>query len=77
MLKKLLIRWANRRSYRLAVKEADKKRAMTFKKYFVIFLAAEFQVVSKQRLKDLQKKKFFKPGISFRKLEKMAVYTTK
>jgi len=76
-IKKFLQRWGNRRSFKQAVKEADLKRSITFKKYFVIKLAGEFHAVSKQRLKVLHKANYFKRGVNYRQIEKMAVYTTK
>lgn len=77
MIKRFLKQWANRRSFRQAVKQADGLRAKTFKKYFVIKLEGEFRVFSKQRLKLLHKTRFFNKGISMAKLESCAVYTTK
>jgi hypothetical protein len=74
---KLIKVWANRRSYRAAVKQAQALRSQNFKKHFVIFWNGEFNAVSKQRLKDLHKNGSFKRGVSFRQLERMVVYTTK
>lgn len=77
LLTKFLQKWANRRSFKEAVKQADLKRSITFKKYFVIKLAGEFHAVSKQRLKTLHKTNYFKKGVNYRQIERMAVYTTK
>ena len=77
MLKRLIQRWAHRRSFKAAVREANFKRSIDFKKYLVIFLNGEYCAFSKQRLKTLHKQGCFKKGIPFRKIEKMVVYSTK
>ena len=75
-MKKLIQIWANRRSYRSAVKEAKLRRAKDFKKYLVIFISGEYRAVSKQHLKTLYKKGVFSKGVPFRKIESYAVYAT-
>ncbi|MGN6604552.1 MAG: hypothetical protein ACTHK8_18985 [Ginsengibacter sp.] len=75
-IKLFIKRWANRRSYKIARKEADRRRAKDFKKYLVIYLNGEFRCVSKQHLKTLHKNKVFKKGVPFHKIEKYAVYST-
>lgn len=76
MIKKLIKIWANRRSYRAAIKEAKRLRAKNFKKYLVIYNAGEFVAVSKQQLKALHKAGKFRKGVNMRKIESMAVYST-
>ena len=75
-IKKLIKIWANKRSYKAAVKEAKRRRAIDFKKYLVIYNAGEFVAVSKQQLKNLHKAGKFKKGVNMRKIESMAVYST-
>ena len=77
MIKFLLKKWANRKSLKEAVKRANHLRATNFKKYHVIFLNGEYHAVSRQKLKELYKKKTFKKGVSFNDLNKYIAYTTK
>lgn len=76
MFKTILRRWARRRSYRLAVKEAKLRRSKDFKKYLVIFVNGEYRAVSKQHLKTMYKNGVFSKGVNFRKIESLAVYQT-
>ncbi len=76
LLLKIVKRWANYRSFKAAVKEADRLRATTFKKHLVLYIGGEFRPVAKQRLKDMHKRGLVK-NCSIRTLEKGAVYTTK
>lgn len=77
MLKKWVIyikRWI---SYRDAVREAKARRTATFKKQHVIFWRGKFEVVSRQRLKQLHSDKIFKKGVSMKDLNRIIYYTTK
>ncbi len=74
-IKTLIKKWANFRSYRKAVKDANNLRSKTFKKYLVIFYKGEFIAVSKQRIKQLYNEGSLKCNV--REFEKRAVYTTK
>lgn len=75
-MKKWLKVFFNRRSYKAAVKEAKRRRAIDYKKYLVIYNAGEFVAVSKQHLKTLHKKGSFRKGVNMHTIEKMAVYST-
>ena len=76
MFKRFIQLWARRRSLKQAIAQANHLRATNFKKHFVIFLAGEYNAVSKQRMKQLYKEGAFKKGVKFSQLEKMIFYTT-
>lgn len=79
-MKKLLYRiqlWARRRSYRRAVKQADKEHAKTGRKVFVILFEGEFIAVTKRRLKQLRRKRTSLPKDFAQQCEKKAVYVAK
>lgn len=75
-MKKQLIKYFRYRSYRKAVKEANRLRAKDFKKYLVIFLNGEFTAMSKQRIKELKKKGAFRKDLNVKQIESRAVYST-
>lgn len=76
MIKKLIQRWANRRSYRMAKAEAIRRRAKDFKKYYVVFINGEFHCISGQHLKNMHKNNAFKKGVNLRKIKSFAVFQT-
>lgn len=65
------------RSYKKAIKQANKLRSLTFKKHLVIAVKGEFKVLSRQRLKQLYAQGAFKRGLNFREIEKRVIYSTK
>ena len=79
MMKSILYRikmWARRRSYRIAVKQADKEHAKTKKKVFVVLYQGEFIALTKRRLKTLRRNKEISNDV-VKRAESIAVYTAK
>lgn len=71
-----VLRWARQRSYKKAVKEANRQRAASFKKMHVIFWKGEFIAISSQKLKLMHKSGYFKRGTSVKDLSRIIYYTT-
>jgi hypothetical protein len=68
--------WARRRSYRRAVKQADKEHKETGRKVFVVLFEGEFIALTKRRLKQSRRSK----GLSLdmiQHIERCAVYVAK
>ena len=68
--------WSRKRTYRKAVKEADKEHARTGAKVFVVLHKGEFVALTKRKLKQLRRAKAISNDM-VKLAEKIAVYTAK
>jgi hypothetical protein len=79
MIKKLLAAlqlWAQKNTYRKAVKAANKENALTGRKVFVVLFKGEFIALTKKKLKKLRAAGQMSND-AVKQIEKFAVYSTK
>jgi len=79
MIKKLLAAlqlWARKKTYRKAVKTANKEHAETGRKVFVVLFKGEFVALTKKKLKQLRASGQMSND-AVKQIEKFAVYSTK
>jgi len=70
-------RSASRRKLHKAMKEADKLKAETGLKHYVVRLDDDWQILNNRMVKQMKKDKMLAKSIDYIKLEQMAMYVTK
>lgn len=75
-IKFIIKQWMLKYNYRIAVKEANRRKNHSGKKQCVIKWQGGFAVVEYQRLKQLHSEGKFKTGLNFRELKQHVLYST-